>query len=99
MMLIVRSIIITKERYLQKNIMGKLYAEKDKKLLKKIGNRIRILRGEVGLSQEKLAFASGLDRSYIGSVERGERNIAIINLSKIASSLNISISELLQIEK
>jgi len=99
MVLIVRSIIVIKAGYLQETIMEKSYADNDKELLKKIGNRIRKLRVELGLSQEKLAFASGLDRSYIGSVERGERNIAIINLSKIASSLNLSISELLQIEK
>lgn len=66
--------------------------------LKKIGERIRKLRLEDGLSQEKLAFQSNLDRTYIGSVERGERNIAIINLNKIAKALNISVSKLLEIE-
>ena len=66
--------------------------------LKKIGERIRKLRLEEGLSQEKLAFQSNLDRTYIGSVERGERNIAIINLNKIAKALNISVSKLLEIE-
>ena len=66
--------------------------------LKKIGKRIRKLRLEASLSQEKLAFQSNLDRTYIGSVERGERNIAIINLNKIAKALNISVSKLLEIE-
>jgi transcriptional regulator with XRE-family HTH domain len=66
--------------------------------LKKIGKRIRKLRLEESLSQEKLAFQSNLDRTYIGSVERGERNIAIINLNKIAKALNISVSKLLEIE-
>ena len=47
-----------------------------------------------GLSQEKLSFKCDLDRTYIGSVERGERNIAAINLKKIAKALNISVSEL-----
>jgi len=79
-------------------IMAKSYTDEEWKLLKRIGDRIRMCRIELGLSQEKLAFASDLDRSYIGSVERGERNIAVINLSKIATSLNMTISELLQIE-
>jgi len=78
--------------------MAKSYTDKDKKLLQQIGSRIRTIRLEVGLSQEKLAFASGLDRSYVGSVERGERNIAVINLLKIATALNISLSDLLKIE-
>jgi len=70
--------------------MAKSYTDKERKLLQQIGNRIRTTRLEVGLSQEKLAFASGLDRSYVGSVERGERNIAVINLSKIAAALNVT---------
>jgi len=63
-------------------------------LLKAVGARIRDLRLEKGLSQEELALAAGLDRSYIGGVERGERNIAVMNLKKIANALGVSLSEL-----
>ena len=66
-------------------------------LLKKVGDRIRKLRLEAGFSQEKLSFECNLDRTYVGSVERGERNIAIKNLYKLSKVLNISISELLDI--
>lgn len=54
----------------------------------KIGNNIKKIRKKENLSQEELAFRSGLHRTYIGSVERGERNITILNLIKIAKSLN-----------
>lgn len=74
------------------------YTTEDKELLQSIGDRIRYLRVEAGLSQEKLSFEANLDRTYIGSVERGERNIAIINLNKLAKALNVSISDLLRIE-
>jgi transcriptional regulator with XRE-family HTH domain len=74
------------------------YTLDDKKLLQKIGERIRILRLKAGFSQEKLSFECDLDRTYIGSVERGERNISIINLSKLAKALHISVSNLLEIE-
>lgn len=53
-----------------------------------IGNNIKKIRKKENLSQEELAFRSGLHRTYIGSVERGERNITILNLIKIAKSLN-----------
>ena len=79
--------------------MRKSYSKEDKELLKKIGNKIREFRLESGLSQEKLAFASDLDRTYIGSVERGERNISVINLRKISSALKIQSFELLKIEE
>lgn len=49
----------------------------------KVGARIRELRNDRGLSQEKLALAAGLDRTYIASVENGKRNISIVNLEKI----------------
>ena len=51
-----------------------------------------------GWSQEELAFQSGLDRTYIGSVERGERNIAALNLLKIANVLGVRVGELLERE-
>ena len=64
--------------------------------LKKVGLNIRKTRKEKGISQESLALAADLDRSYVGGVERGERNISIVNLKKIADALNGSVSELLK---
>ena len=57
-----------------------------------VGMRIRELRNDRGLSQEKLALASGLDRTYIASVENGKRNISIVNLEKIIVALNSTFS-------
>ncbi len=64
--------------------------------LKKVGLLIRQARQKKGISQEMLALAADLDRSYIGGVERGERNIAIINLKKIANALKVPLSQLLK---
>lgn len=77
--------------------MRVIYTGDDKIFLEKIGNRIRDIRSNTNLSQEKLAFACELDRTYIGSVERGERNISVINLNKIAKALNVHTMELLNI--
>ncbi len=60
---------------------------------KKIGARIRDLRKREGLSQEKLALKAEMDRTYIASVESGERNISIVNIYKISTALNISLKE------
>ncbi len=60
----------------------------------RIGNRIRELRKETGLSQEKFAAKIGMDRTYFASVELGKRNISIINLEKIADGLEISLAEM-----
>ena len=57
---------------------------------KQFGSRIRALRQERGLSQEELAFSCNLDRTYIGSVERGERNISLVNIHTIAAALGVS---------
>ena len=75
--------------------MATSYSASEKVFLEKIGHRIKELRLKSELSQEKLSFACELDRTYIGSVERGERNISLINLNKIAVALNISLPELL----
>lgn len=56
-------------------------------VLVSLGKKIRSIREKKGLSQESAALASGLDRSYFGGVERGEHNIAVINLEKIAYCL------------
>ncbi len=60
------------------------YTEQEETILIKLGAAIRERRTAKGWLQEELAFQSGLDRTYIGSVERGERNIATLNLVKIA---------------
>jgi ribosome-binding protein aMBF1 (putative translation factor) len=61
---------------------------------RQFGERIRELRKEKGLSQEGLALACDLDRSYVGGVERGERNISLLNIYKMARALGVSPSEL-----
>ena len=60
----------------------------------KVGKRIRELRKEKGFSQENFAYEVGLDRTYMGSVERGERNLAAINLIRIAKALKVEVGEL-----
>ena len=62
----------------------------------KVGNRIRELRTAAGLSQEKLALAAGLDRTYIASVEKGKRNISIGNREKIVTALDCTFTEFFQ---
>jgi transcriptional regulator with XRE-family HTH domain len=69
---------------------------RETKIQQIFGSRLRELRILKGLSQEALAFACNLDRSYVGGVERGERNISLINIYKIAEALKISPSELLK---
>jgi len=64
-------------------------------LLRTIGLAIRAQRRARGLSQEALAALAGLDRSYMSSVERGLRNISVLNLARIAAALNTSVWELI----
>ncbi|WP_413175605.1 helix-turn-helix domain-containing protein [Anabaena azotica] len=64
--------------------------------LQQFGETVRKVRKAKGLSQEQLAELAGLHRNYIGGVERGERNIALLNIILIAHALGMSPSELLQ---
>jgi transcriptional regulator with XRE-family HTH domain len=63
------------------------------------GQRIRELRARSGMSQEVLAFRSGLDRSYVSGVESGQRNISILNIEKIAAALNVSMAYMFSDER
>ena len=63
-------------------------------VLVKLGKSIKSIREANGLSQEAVALASGLDRSYFGGIERGEHNVAVVNLERIAKALDVSIGDL-----
>jgi transcriptional regulator with XRE-family HTH domain len=69
---------------------------KKRDILIKFGDKIRELRKEKGLSQEQLSFKAGLHRTYIGMIERGEKNITLVNIEKIANALDASINDLLK---
>jgi transcriptional regulator with XRE-family HTH domain len=60
-----------------------------------LGQAVRELRRSVGISQESLADRSGMHRTYVGGIERGERNVSFANLLKLASTLGVRPSELL----
>ena len=62
----------------------------------KIGQRIKELRELSAISQKDLAFAADLDRSYIVSIENGQRNVSIVNIEKIAIALNVSLKDFFQ---
>ncbi len=71
----------------------------DQLLIEEFGKRIRQLRTERKLSQEELSFRTGFHRTYIGMVERGERNISLSNVGVFAKTFEMSVSELLNFEK
>jgi transcriptional regulator with XRE-family HTH domain len=64
-------------------------------ILVRFGARVRELRLSKGYSQESFAAKCGLDRTYIGGIERGERNLALRNIESIANALDISLSDLM----
>lgn len=66
----------------------------DRDLLLTFGGRIRRVRQAAGLTQEKLAHIAGVDRTYVGSVERGERNLSVLNILTFATALGIDPGEL-----
>ncbi|MNW42709.1 HTH-type transcriptional regulator SinR [compost metagenome] len=66
----------------------------DKDILKLVGARIKVLRKKRGLSQEALGEKGGFHFSYIGQIERGEKNVSLINLAKIATALEVNVAQL-----
>jgi DNA-binding XRE family transcriptional regulator len=68
------------------------YSMENRDVLIKFGNKVRQFRKEKNLSQEELSFKAGLHRTYIGMIERAEKNITLINIEKIAKALDIDIS-------
>lgn len=70
--------------------------KKDADIAARFGQRVRELRKAKDLSQEALAAACGLDRTYISGIERGRRNVSLRNIELIATALGISISELMK---
>ena len=64
-------------------------------ILKRFGTRVRELRKEQGYSQENFAYACELERTYMGGIERGQRNVALRNIERIADTLGISVAELM----
>jgi transcriptional regulator with XRE-family HTH domain len=65
----------------------------------RFGKRVRSLRERAGLSQEQLAEKAGIHRTYLGGVERGERNLGLKNVYRIAEALGVSVAELFTGEK
>lgn len=65
------------------------------KILIRFGERVREIRKEKSLSQEELAHKADLHRTYIGMIERAEKNITLLNIEKIANALEVNIKELL----
>jgi transcriptional regulator with XRE-family HTH domain len=72
---------------------------KEEQTLKLFGLRVKKIRQNLKLSQEDLAAIADLDRTYISGIERGKRNISLINIVKLSSSLNITPSELMLFTK
>lgn len=71
-------------------------SEKEKQLLLQVGDAIRRCRRKQGLSQEVFARRAGIGRSYLASIERGEKNVAVLNFMKIAKGLGVEAADLLE---
>ena len=76
--------------------MPNLSRNRQDPVLVALGGAIRRIRLSKGISQEKLALLAEVDRSYVGRVERGDNNVAVLTLARLASALDISISKLIK---
>lgn len=76
--------------------MPNLSRNRQDPVLVALGEAIRRIRLSKDISQEKLALLAEVDRSYVGRVERGDNNVAVLTLARLAGALDISVSELMQ---
>jgi ribosome-binding protein aMBF1 (putative translation factor) len=72
----------------------KLAVNSESEIVQNFGERVRQLRKQKNLSQEELAHKADLHRTYIGMIERAEKNITLLNIEKIAKALEVSIDDL-----
>lgn len=70
--------------------------KEEQQFLNSLGSKIKQLRVKKEWSQERLGFKANLDRTYIGGIERGERNLTVLNLKKIADALEVSVSDIFE---
>lgn len=76
--------------------MPNLSRNRQHRALVALGTAIREIRLAKGISQERLALLADVDRSYVGRVERGDNNVAVLTLARVASALDLSIAKLMQ---
>ena len=67
----------------------------DDDVLKKFGKRLRAVRTQQGLSQEALSHEAGLHRTFVGLIERGQRNITVVTVAKLATALGVTMAQLM----
>ncbi len=75
--------------------MPNLSSNRQNSALVALGDAVRRVRTDKGLSQERLALLAEVDRSYMGRVERGDNNVAVLTLLRIASALDLTLTELM----
>jgi len=73
-------------------------ADSPDKIKARFGEYVRALRKDRGLSQEDFAGLCGLDRTYVGAIERGERNVSLVNIGKIATGFGLPMRDLFRFE-
>jgi transcriptional regulator with XRE-family HTH domain len=73
--------------------------EDESQTKQRFGHRLREIRKGKGISQEALALSCGLDRTYIGGVERGERNISLVNIHRIARAIGVPADQLFKADE
>lgn len=77
--------------------MSKNRTEQESEYLRRFGDRLRMLRVTQGFTQEELAAEAGFSRSYYTEIETGKRNLSLLNIRKLARSLQVNTTELLNI--